>query len=181
MPSTAVITQTQNEFLEDMPNPAVDVSKKSGSDSKTEVPKGRKKYDADSLYGVARYVPNKMLVAARQANGNKKTSIECVLGQMKMFKESMDEARRKRERENDENHEVAVAKWGALLPQPNWSELLGKKKRRITKTHVYVENKKKKVIQEELDELAAGYYEYDKWIVEDVCCLSYRTKLVDCY
>ena len=162
MSSGVIITQTQSECLEEMHGLVVDAENNPVGSSKTNVAKRKEKQDRACSFRDGSYVPNKKPVITKEGNGNNKTSIECVQGQMKMFKETMKEVRQKRARVSDENHERAVTKWDALLPQPNWDALLGKKKRRLTRTNVYVEDKKKMIVQEELSELAASCYEYDK-------------------
>ena len=164
MAGPSIITQTQSEEFHDDGAfvVACEVKNTTGNHKLASPKVPVKRPNGDSLYGVAKYVPNKMLVSARKTMGSEKTSIECVIGQMQLFKETMEEARQKRQRESNEDHELAVAEWGAIFPQPNWNAVLDKKKRRITKSIVYVEDKKKQIIQEKLNELAAGYYEYDK-------------------
>ena len=100
MGGPSIITQTQYEEFNDDPNVVVCEVKNTTSCRKKAVPEVPVQMsNGDSLYGVAKYVPNKMLVSARKTMGNNKTSIECVIGQMQMFKETMEEAKQKRKRE----------------------------------------------------------------------------------
>ena len=164
MSKHVVITQTQtneqniksasanlNHFPHDMRDPVSNVETKCFLSNK----KG------DSLYGIARNVPDKALVAARKEAGRHKTSIECVVGQRQIFKQVMAETTQKRQAEWNPDHDEVVAKWRALLPQPRWDIVLGNNKRR-TQQIMYVADKKKQKVDEKRMELAAGYYECDK-------------------
>ena len=141
-----VVTQTQSG--------EVDLN----SDSKTKCFPPEKR--ADSLYGVMRKKPNKVLVSARKEAGRDKTSIECAVGQREMFKQLMAETNQKREREWNPSHDKVVANWSALFPKPKWDVVLGKRKR-CTKQKMYVADMKKQKVDQEMSELAARYYEYD--------------------
>ena len=112
----------------------------------------------DYYYGVASFVPDKMLMTARKNAGRDKTSIECAVGQRKVFRALMEETKERRSSQQDSAHDKLVGKWSALLPQPNWSHVLSKKKPR-TKNKMFVVDKKKQVIQKELDKYAAKHYD----------------------
>ena len=165
MSNPIVITQTQTQSCELNLNsaymkPTTPIMRDPPIIPKTTCLQSEKR--GDSLYGVARKVPDQVLVAARKEAGRDKTSIECVVGQRDMFKQLMAETTQKREQEWNPAHEKVVDDWSALLPQPaQWSDVLGKRKRR-TKQKMYVADKKKQKVEQQMSDLAASYYEYDK-------------------
>ena len=112
----------------------------------------------DSRYGIARFQPDPFLVDARRRISCQKTSIECVVGQRKMFAALMDETKQNRSIQSDSKQTAIVDQWSKVIPKPNWNAVLKKKKRR-TKHRVYVEDKKKEKVLKELNLLATRYYE----------------------